>query len=71
MDLKEEIMSAPIEIYYDNQVIINWAHSMTTKRLRHIQTCKKSVREAVQTNLARVKHVSSKVNLSDILTKED
>ena len=30
-----------------------------------------SVREAVQTKFARLKHVSGKVNLSDILTKED
>ena len=29
------------------------------------------VREAVQNNFVRVKHVSGKVNLSDILTKED
>ena len=30
-----------------------------------------AVHEAMQTNFARVKHVSGKVNLSDILTKED
>ena len=29
------------------------------------------VRKAVQNNFARVKHVSGKLNLSDILTKED
>ena len=29
-----------------------------------------SVREAVQTNFARVKHVSGKVKISDVLTKE-
>ena len=32
---------------------------------------KSTVREAVQTNFARVKHVSGKVKFSNILTKED
>ena len=71
IDLKEEFMSAPIDIYNDNQSSINWAHSMTTKGLRHLQIRENAVREEVQTNFARVKHVSGKVNLSDILTKED
>ena len=31
MDLKEEFMSAPIDIYNDNQASINWDHRMTTK----------------------------------------
>ena len=64
-------MSAPIDIYNDNQASINWAHSMKTKGLRHLQMHKKAVREAIQTNFARVKHVSVKVNLSYIFTKED
>ena len=71
MYLKEEFMSAPIDIYNDNQSSIYWAHSMTTKALRHPQMRKNAVREAVQTNFVRVKYVSGKVNLSDILTKED
>ena len=71
MDLKEEFMSAPIDIYNNNQSSINWFHGMTTKGLSHIQMHENAVREAVQTNFARVKHVSGKLNLSDILTKED
>ena len=69
MDLKEEFMAAPINIYNDNQVSINLAHIMTKKGLRHLQMHKNAVHEAVQTNFLRVKHVSGKVNLSDILTK--
>ena len=69
MDLKEEFMSVPIDIYHDNQVIINWSHSMTTKGLRNIQMRNNATRKAVQTNFAHVKHVSGKVNLSDILAK--
>ena len=71
MDLKEEFISAPNNIYNNNQVRINWAHSRTTKGLRHPQIRKNTVREAVQTNFVRVKHDSGKVNLSDIFTKED
>ena len=71
MDLKEEFMSGPIDIYNNNQERINWAHSMTTKGLRHLQMSKNTFREAVKTNFTRVKHVSGKVNLYNILIKED
>ena len=71
MDLKEEFMSAPIDIYNDNEASINWAHIITTKGLRHLQMRDNAVREAVQTNFARVKYVSVKVTLYNILTKED
>ena len=62
MRFKEELMSAPIDIYNDNQASINWDHSMTTKGLRHLQMRKNAIREAVQTNFARVNHVLGKVN---------
>ena len=62
-------MSAPIKIYNNNQASTNWAHSMTTKGLRHLQMRKNTVYEAVQTKFACVKHFLGKVNSSDILTK--
>ena len=64
-------MSVPIDIYNDNQASINWSHSMTTKGLKHLQMRKKAVHKAVHTKFSRVKHVSGKVNLSDIIIKED
>ena len=64
-------MSAPIDIYNDNQASINWSHRTTKNGIRHLQMRKNAVREAVQTNFVRVKHVSGKVNLSDIIAKED
>ena len=64
-------MSATIDIYNNNQAIINWSHTMTTKGLMHLQICGNAVREAVQTNFTRVKHISGEVNVSDIITKED
>ena len=62
MDLKEEFMSAPIDMYNNKQVSINWYHSMTIKGIRHLQMHKNAVHEAVQTNFTRVKHGSGKVN---------
>ena len=44
---------------------------MEKKGPSHLQMLKNAIRKAVQTNFSRVKHVSGKVNLSDILTKED
>ena len=64
-------MSVPIDIYNNNKALIIWAHSMTTKGIRPLKMRNDAVREAVKTNSACVKHVSGKVNLSDILTKED
>ena len=64
-------MSAPIEIYNDNQASINWDHSMIKNGLSHLQMRKYAVRKSVQTNFARIKYVSGKVNYSNILTKED
>ena len=71
MDLEEEFMSAPIDIYNNNQSRINWAHIMTTKGLRHLQMFDNALHEAVKTNFVRIEYVSGKVNLSDILTKEN
>ena len=64
-------MSAPIDIYNDNQASINWDHSMKTKGIRDLHMPNNAVRKAVQTNFVHVKHVSGKVNMSDIITKED
>ena len=64
-------MLASIDIYNDNQVIINWDHIMKTKGRRHLQMRNNAVHEAVQTNFARVKHVSGKVFFFNILTNED
>ena len=66
MDSKEEFMSAPINIYNDNQARTNCAHIMTTKGIRHLKIFENAVREAVKTNFARVEHVSGKVKCSDL-----
>eukprot|EP00957_Ditylum_brightwellii_P180969 13787016-Ditylum_brightwellii.AAC.1 len=44
---------------------------MTTRGLHHIQMHKNAICETVQTNFTDAKHISSKVNLDNILTKED
>ena len=64
-------MSAPIDIYNDNKLSINWNHSMKTKGLRYLQIRENTVPEDVQTNFKRVNHVSGRVNLSNIFIKAD
>ena len=44
---------------------------MTTKGLRYIQIRENAVREAVQQNIIDVKHITGKVNIADLFTKED
>ena len=44
---------------------------MTTKGLRHIQIRENAVRESCINGFIEVKHISGKVNLSDMFTKED
>ena len=43
---------------------------MTSKAARHIELRENSVREWIQSKLLTVKHVSGKINPSDIFTKE-
>jgi hypothetical protein len=43
---------------------------MTSKAAHHIELWENSVREWIQSKLLRVKHVSGKLNPSDIFTKE-
>jgi len=43
---------------------------MTSKAARHIELWENSVREWIQSKLLLVKHVSGKLNPSDIFTKE-
>ena len=44
---------------------------MTTKGLRYIQIRENAVREAVLSNIVNVQHISGKINIADLFTKED
>lgn len=62
----------PTILYNDNDacVCVKWLHNMTSKATRHIELRENSVREWVQNNSLAVKHISGKINPSDIFTKE-
>ena len=47
---------------------IHWAHSLTTRGLRHMQVRENAVRENKH---IEVEHVSGDVNPADIFSKED
>ena len=63
--------SAPTLIYNDNRGAIDWAHTMSNKRMRHYNIRENCVREAIHIFFdIRLLHVSGKLNPSDLLTKE-
>ena len=64
------LMPGTTNIYNDNSACVYWAHSMTTKGLRHIQIRENAIREAVQNKFVNVQHIAGAVNLADLFTKE-
>ena len=71
LNLLEEVMPKPTNVYNDNQACIIWSRSMTTKGLRHVQIRENAVRESQHTGFICTKHCQGKYNLSDMFTKED
>ena len=71
LDIQTFFFSDTITVYNDNAASVKWAHNMTTKCLRYIQIRENAVREAVQQNIIDVKHITGKVNIADLFTKED
>ena len=69
--LTTELMPSPTTVYNDNSACVNWSKNTTTKGLRHIQIRENAVRESCLNGFIEVKHISGKVNLSDMFTKED
>ncbi len=60
----------PSPLYNDNAACIQWAHNMTSKKIRHMELPENSVREWVENKTLNVLHVSKRVNPADIFTKE-
>ena len=63
-------IASPTLLYNDNDACVKWSYNMTSKAARHIELRENSVREWIQSKLLSVKHVSGKINPSDIFTKE-
>jgi len=60
----------PTILYNNNDACVKWSHSMTSKAARHIELHENSVREWIQNKSLAGKHISGKINPSDIFTKE-
>ena len=60
----------PTLLFNDNEVCVKWSYNMASKAARHIELRENSVCEWIQSKLLLVKHVSGKLNPSDIFTKE-
>jgi hypothetical protein len=60
----------PTIFFNNNEACVKWSCNMTSKAARHIELRENSVSEWIQSKLLSVKHVSGKLNPSDIFTKE-
>ena len=63
-------VTSPTILFNDNDACVRWSYDMTSKAARHIELRENSVCEWCQSKLLLVKHVSGKLNPSDIFTKE-
>jgi len=63
-------VTSPTLLFNGNDACVRWSYNMTSKAARHIELRENSVREWIQSKLLTVKHVSGKLNPSDIFTKE-
>ena len=63
-------VTSPTLLFNDNYACVRWSYNMTSKAARHIELRENSVCEWIQSKLLLVKHVSGKLNPSDIFTKE-
>jgi hypothetical protein len=61
---------APSPLYNENAACIQWAHNMTSKKIRHMELWEKAVREWVHDGILNVLHVKGRINPADIFTKE-
>ena len=69
-DLKFDT-SKPTEVFNDNRGCIDWAQTMSNKRMRHFNIRENCVREAIHVfKEILLHHVPGKLNPSDMLTKE-
>jgi hypothetical protein len=63
-------MVAPSPLYNDNAACIQWAHDMTSKKIRHMELRENVVRKWVHNGILTVLHIKGRVNPAEIFTKE-
>ena len=69
-DIDIDLSACPYKVYCDNRGAIDWAHSMSTKRMRHFNIRENCVREAIFHNKILFLHVAGALNSADIVSKE-
>jgi hypothetical protein len=62
-------MVAPSPLYNGNAACIQWAHNMTSKKIRHMELRENAIHEWVHDGISNVLHVKGRVNPDDIFTK--
>jgi hypothetical protein len=67
-DIVDTVEASPL--YNDNESFVKWSHNMTTKQIRHMEMQENAVCEWVQYAFLKVLHVSGRIILADIFTKE-
>ena len=65
-----ELSTTPSKVYCDDKEAIDWAHSMSTKRMRHFNIRENCVREAILHNEILFLHVADHLNPAGIVSKE-
>ena len=63
-------VTSPTLLFNNNDACVRWSYNMTSNAACHIELRENSVHEWIQSKLLMVKHVSGKLNPSDIFTKE-
>jgi len=63
-------VTSPTILFNNSDACVRWSYNMTSKAACHIELRENSVCEWIQSKLLLVKHVSGKLNPSDIFTKE-
>ena len=69
-DLHVPDAATPTKIYNDNQACVDWAASITTKGIKHLNLKENKVRESQAEGECVVIHIPGVINSSDIHTKE-
>jgi hypothetical protein len=70
LQIKDSFMPTTNIVYNDNKACVDWSKSSTAKELRRIQMKENRVRENIAKHFVQIHHVSGKVNLADLFTKE-
>ena len=59
-----------VPVFNDNQAAVDWAASVTTKGIKHLNLRENQVRERHHAGQVSVTHIPGVINPSDIFTKE-